>query len=446
MGERLHHWICSLGILSLGIFAEATPILLPWPIYLPSSSGASSSNGASSTTSSTSARAPNNVTLSIGNRVNTEAGLDDYGTTIDGLTINLARWWGNSSLNPNGTEVQIVTNLNDTLTIRFGFRSNTTKNTAVDTTNVTKATGERKKRSALQIPSIPDIPSFPASLTVPSIPSVPIPRLNSSFISINDILIPLPDSLSNLSLTRQLDISDGSSDSSQQPWEFIRRIAERQLFPIESLDPLVELLSSQYNSTAKPAFDTSLSVLSDLQQFASSVVNTGLDFVDSQASQHIGNAIRAFNGLTRAGQSCAGEFPEDAGQRVARKATDCVRDRLNEVNDIVDQFRDVVSSTENVFGGWLRQLSACNASAFANGDRSEQETAQRRCYVQATAESVTKSLFDLPIRWANLAVRTNNAVNNFQPDVTLCVASVGTEIASISTDYSLRIGLCQIIP
>lgn len=61
---------------------------LPWRNWPYSST--SSSSGTSSTSSTASSSTPSNTSISIGDRTNTNAGLDDYGTSITGLTITTA--------------------------------------------------------------------------------------------------------------------------------------------------------------------------------------------------------------------------------------------------------------------------------------------------------------------------------------------------------------------
>ncbi|XP_001864883.2 uncharacterized protein LOC6047887 [Culex quinquefasciatus] len=64
--------------------------LLPWSSWLNPTTTSSTSSGTSSTSTAT-ARTPSNVSIAIGDRTNTTAGLDDMGTVIDGLTINAGR-------------------------------------------------------------------------------------------------------------------------------------------------------------------------------------------------------------------------------------------------------------------------------------------------------------------------------------------------------------------
>lgn len=128
--------------------------------------------------------------------------------------------------------------------------------------------------------------------------------------------------------------------------------------------------------------DGGVAALNNTLTFASTVVNSALDYATEQASLGVQTAVRLYNGLTSAGQTCVGEFPEDAGRRVATKATGCVRERWNELVGIVEQFRSIVTSTDGDFSAWLEELSKCNVRNFGDVSGSQQETAQRRCYVQ----------------------------------------------------------------
>lgn len=186
--------------------------------------------------------------------------------------------------------------------------------------------------------------------------------------------------------------------------------------------------------------DTGVNALGETTDFFSGIVNSALDLATEQASSGIQDVVRTFKDLTQARQTCVGQVPDDAARQVVSKATGCVRERWNEVEGIVNQFLDVVSDTEEAYGGWLRALDGCNARNF---EGTGLDAAQRECYVQAIANSVGK-MIDIPMRWSNLTLRTSNAVTNFQPQVGLCVAGVGAEIASVSANIGLRIVLCQV--
>ncbi|XP_055547155.1 uncharacterized protein LOC129731301 [Wyeomyia smithii] len=383
---------------------------------------------------------PRNVTISIGNRFNSRPGLEDHGTNISGLTINITRWRAAVLPGTNITGILIPTVSNDTITIQIGHVNSPKEERLPNSTQKQN----RKKRAILSIPTVPEI-SIP---TIPAIPSIPLPLINGSHVSVNGNLLPLSDSISSLiSNIIGSDLGNLSPNLNlalELPWQFMQRIAQRRLLPIKTLDPLVQFLATQYNALAQPTIDSSLNVVDEIKRYASTMVNSSLGTVDIVVHEGTKNVIRMYNSLTDGGKSCVGGIPEDAGLRVSRKATNCVRDRWNELIGIIDQFRDLVANSSDTFGGWLKELKTCNASNFAN--ESDQETAQRRCYVQATAEVSTKMLLDYPLRWSSLAVRVVNAINNFEPQLGLCVAGVGAEVASISTHYSVRVGLCQLIP
>ncbi|XP_053697027.1 uncharacterized protein LOC128744210 [Sabethes cyaneus] len=369
---------------------------------------------------------PRNVVISIGNRHNTRAGLVDSGTNISGLTIKIARWWTVSSAGTNSTEILDPIVSDNTITIQIGHVNSTSNSTSEHS---------RRKRGILSIPT-PTIPAVSKVFQPPAIPSIPIPIINGSHVSINGNSIPLPDSISNIP----------GSQGFELPWQFLERVVTKQLLPIGTLDPLVKLLATQYNALAKPTIDATLNILDEIETYASNVTTSGLSTIDSVVYEGTRSVIQTYNSLTNGGKSCVGVFPEDAGLRVSKKATDCVRDRWNELVAIVDQFRNLVGETSDSFSGWLNKLAACNASAFANESPQDQETAQRRCYVQATAEVSIKMLIGYPLRWSQLTIRIVRAVNEFEPQVAICGAGVGVEVASITAEYSVKLGLCQMIP
>ncbi|KAL1389241.1 hypothetical protein pipiens_012537 [Culex pipiens pipiens] len=89
---RVQTYLIVVIVSALFSTSLGTPIfwLLPWSSWLNPSTTSSTSSGTSSTSTAT-ARTPSNVSIAIGDRTNTTAGLDDMGTVIDGLTINAGR-------------------------------------------------------------------------------------------------------------------------------------------------------------------------------------------------------------------------------------------------------------------------------------------------------------------------------------------------------------------
>lgn len=211
-----------------------------------------------------------------------------------------------------------------------------------------------------------------------------------------------------------------------------------------TLDSAVSFLSQLYSSTGKRMLDTGLTTLGETVDSLSSIVNSGLSFIEDQASDGIRGVTQSFKQLTRAGQNCVGQVPDDAARPVVAKATGCVRDRWNELDGIVNQFLTVVSDTEEAYGGWLRSLDGCNARNYAGLNDTALDGAQRNCYIQTIGNSIGK-LVDIPIRWANLTIRVNSAMTSFQPQVGLCVVGVGAEVAALSANIGVRVLLCQFL-
>lgn len=128
--------------------------------------------------------------------------------------------------------------------------------------------------------------------------------------------------------------------------------------------------------------DTGIDALGETADSLSGIVNSALDLATEQTSSGIQGVVRTFKGLTLARQRCVGQVPDDVARQVVSKATGCVRERWNEVEEIVNQFLDVVSDTEEAYGGWLRALDECNARNFEGMDESRLDAAQRECYVE----------------------------------------------------------------
>lgn len=363
------------------------------------------------------------INVSIGNRINTNAELDDRGTSIHNFGINLSHWNGNFTFAKNGSEIQVTRGDNGITNIRIIFNSNSTAQpTATNpfASNSTQPSNRRRKRAT----------------GFPSLPTIPIPTLNGSHAFLDGSFFPLPSAISNLSSTAN------NTCSLLQPWQFLQSFLDRRL-PMTALDTVVSFLSGLHNSTGKRLVDTGINSLGETTDFVSGIVNWALDLARDQTSAGIQNVVQTFKGLTQTGQSCVGQVPDDAARQVVSKATGCVRERWNEAEQIVNQFLSVVSDTEEAYGGWLRALEGCNASNFQGMSETAQNAAQRECYVKAIINSLGK-MIDIPVRWGNLAVFTSNAVTGFQTQVGLCVAGVGAEIASVSADIGVRIVLCQV--
>lgn len=210
------------------------------------------------------------------------------------------------------------------------------------------------------------------------------------------------------------------------------------------MDPLVDLLASNYLATGKAMTDRSLATLKATEDFLYNIANTSLNYVTDQVSLGLQSVTRSFNELTQTKRTCVGGIPEDAGRRVIERTTGCVRERLDVVMGIVDQFRTNVEATERVFSGWLIEMGRCNAKNFPGLADAELDDAQRKCYSKAI-ESPSGKLVDIPLRWTNLTMRTTTAVQTFKAQIGLCAAKVGLEVAAISTEFGSKITQCALL-
>uniref|UniRef100_A0A1Q3EUY1 Putative 41 kDa salivary secreted protein n=1 Tax=Culex tarsalis TaxID=7177 RepID=A0A1Q3EUY1_CULTA len=393
--------------------------------------------------------ADNYITISIGNSYNTQAGSNNYRTRINGLTIVLRRWFGKVTVSGNGNQIEVLGTGNDSTTIRIGLKQNPAKSKATSYSLELPASSEilnntipsRRKRETGFLPILPNPPT-PFVPSVPPTPAIPIPTMNSNYISIDGKLVRLPDSIANSTINAATGSSPlATTGTMKQPWQFLQTLIERR--PSKILDPLVEFLANNYLSTGKMMVDKGLTALGATEAYFYNIANTSLNYATDQVSLGLQGVTRSFNGLTLMKRTCVGGVPEDAGRRVMERSTGCVRERLDEVIGIVDQFRSNVEATEGVFSGWLIEMQKCNAKNFPNLADSELDVAQRQCYSQALV-SPTGKLIDIPQRWTSLALRTYTAVNTFQAQIGLCVAKVGLEIAAISAEFGSKITSCAL--
>ncbi|XP_052566848.1 uncharacterized protein LOC128093558 isoform X2 [Culex pipiens pallens] len=391
-----------------------------------------------------------NITISIGNRYNTQVGATDMGTNITGLTITLSRWSGKVSLAGSGNQIEVSSSGNDSTTIRVEFGQHLTKlnesssyvelPAPIEPTNNTIPS--RRKRETGFLPILP-VTAAPFVPSVPAAPAIPIPTMNSNYISIGGKLVALPESITKLTVNSSsiATASAVQSNTMQQPWQFLQTLMERR--PSKILDPVVDFLATSYLSTGKVMVDSALSALNTTEAFFYNIANSTLNFATDQVSLGLQGVTRSFNDLTQLKRTCVGGAPEDAGRRVMEKATGCVRERLDEVIGIVDQFRTNVEATEGVFSGWLIEMQKCNAKNFPTLADAELDAAQRKCYAEALV-SPTGKIVDIPLRWTTLASRTSTAVTTFKAQLGLCAGKVIMEVAAVANELGSKITSCAL--
>uniref|UniRef100_A0A1S4JNM6 Uncharacterized protein n=2 Tax=Culex quinquefasciatus TaxID=7176 RepID=A0A1S4JNM6_CULQU len=390
-----------------------------------------------------------NITISIGNRYNTQVGATDTGTNITGLTITLSRWSGKVSLAGSGNQIEVSSFGNDSTMIRVGYGQHLTKlnepsssvelPAPIEPTNNTIPS--RRKRETGFLPILP-VTATPFVPSVPAAPAIPIPTMNSNYISIGGKLVGLPESITKL--TANTSIGTGSavqSNTMQQPWQFLKTLMERR--PSKILDPVVDFLATSYLSTGKVMVDGALTALNKTEAFFYNIGNSSLNYATDQVSLGLQGVTRSFNDLTQMKRTCVGGAPENAGRRVMEKATGCVRERLDEVIGIVDQFRTNVEATEGVFSGWLIEMQKCNAKNFPTLADTELDAAQRKCYAEALV-SPTGKVVDIPLRWTTLASRISTAVTTFKAQLGLCAGKVILEVAAIANELGSKITSCAL--
>ncbi|XP_050071201.1 uncharacterized protein LOC126559129 [Anopheles maculipalpis] len=83
--------LLAVAVLTQPLLAAPIFWFLPWSFPSLSTTTSSSTTGTSSASSSNGASNSSNVSVAIGNRVNTSTGLDDYGTNITNVQINVNR-------------------------------------------------------------------------------------------------------------------------------------------------------------------------------------------------------------------------------------------------------------------------------------------------------------------------------------------------------------------
>uniref|UniRef100_A0A2M3YX03 Putative 41 kDa family salivary secreted protein n=1 Tax=Anopheles braziliensis TaxID=58242 RepID=A0A2M3YX03_9DIPT len=364
-------------------------------------------NQPSSTSQTTTPNEQSNVTLALGNRVNTDTGLTDYGTNVNDLGINVNRL--------------------------------------------------RRRRDIWNIESNPVLAGLAANNPV-----------NGSYIAIGNQVFTLPNNLSNVSLNIATGSSSSSSSTGQtappsisnflptipdnynQAFETL--VIQFQTQPLDAMDNVVQTLSDAYTNTFHRLFtEAGLKGLNETLEHGRSVIEAGIESLVDQGAQGFEQVIGSFSNSSERVQQCVGPdlTPTSIGRRVVGKGMDCVNRKWRQVSDIGGRIAEDILAADRGASDFLRNLTTCNGANFkaenaSGGSAGTRSTQRRRCYVR-TVGNFPQSLLFLPVSLTIESGKLYAALSSLQTDVALCAGEMGLEIGLVTAQVSSKIAFCQLV-
>lgn len=335
------------------------------------------------------------MTVALGNSINTVTGLNDYGTNVDGVTVNIVRrrrrrdiWNLSSLLGPNAPNGSYIAINN-------------------------------------QVFPLPDNLSN-VSLNVSSIPD-PQPFLNSSFIP------SIPQNYSNA---------------------FQTLVTGFETLPLDTLDNIVQLLSNGYQHTFGRLFlEQGFARLNQTLANGSAIVQHGLDNLAEQVGQGFEKIIARFNESTSSVQRCVGDNlnPTNVARSILNKGYTCVNRKWQELVELTGNIGQDIVAADNGASQFLANLTACSGTNVSKSISGAQLTTslrnalRRRCYVRSIV-SFPQPLLFLPVSLAIDGARLYASINGLEADIAACAGEQAVAIAIEVAQIGTTIVLCQVVP
>uniref|UniRef100_A0A2M3ZY32 Putative 41 kDa family salivary secreted protein n=1 Tax=Anopheles triannulatus TaxID=58253 RepID=A0A2M3ZY32_9DIPT len=358
-------------------------------------------NQPSATSATATPTQQSNVTLALGNRVNTDTALTDYGTRVNGLGINV----------------------------------------------------NRRRRDIWNIESNPVLAGLAANNPV-----------NGSYIAIGNQVFTLPNNLSNVSLniaagsgtTDQTVPPPNFSnflpiipDNYTQAFETL--VTQFQTQPLDAMDSVVQTLSNAYSNTFHGLFtEAGLKGLNETLEHGRSVIESGIESIIDQGAQGFEQVIASFNGSSARVQQCVGPdlTPNSIGRRVVGKGTDCVNRKWRQLSDIGGRIAGDILAGDQGASDFLRNLTTCrganfNAENASRGGATTRNALRRQCYAR-TIGNFPQPLLFLPVSLTIESGKLYAALSSLQSDVALCAGEMGLEIGLVTAQVSSKIAFCQV--
>uniref|UniRef100_A0A2C9GUP6 Uncharacterized protein n=1 Tax=Anopheles culicifacies TaxID=139723 RepID=A0A2C9GUP6_9DIPT len=352
----------------------------------------------SSSGSTSSASIPvqeSNVSIALGNRINTDTALDDYGTRVDGLTVNVLRrrrrrdlWSIPEILGSNYPNRSYIAINNQIFPLPDNL-SNVTLNVA--------STNSHQTINSTQPGSISFMPNIPENYT-------------SAFRSL---------------------------------------VNGFETLPLDAMDNIVRLLSAGYqNSFGQLFLERSFERLNQTLDYGRTVVRNGLDNLVDQTGHGFEQIIARFNSSSSAVQQCIGDSlnPTNVARSVVDKGYNCVNRKWQELNELAANIGEDIVAADKGASEFLANLTTCNGANFAgtyNQTTSQRNTLRRQCYVR-TFVSFSQPLLFLPGLLAIDGTKLYASISGLEADIGACAAEVALETGMTGAQIGTKIVLCQI--
>uniref|UniRef100_A0A1Y9H9L8 Uncharacterized protein n=1 Tax=Anopheles farauti TaxID=69004 RepID=A0A1Y9H9L8_9DIPT len=391
----------SRTTLALSIIVAISPQLecSPWFFFIPRPVQSSRNTSTTSAGTSSGTSQQSNVTVALGNRVNTETGLDDYGTSVDGVTLNIAR--------------------------------------------------RRRRRDIWDLSSLlgPNAPN--GSYIAINNQVFPLPE-NLSNVSLNVVSIPEPPQLLNLSQPSFVPTIPQNYTNA-----FQTLVTEFETLPLDAMDGIVQLLSTGYrNSFGQLFLEQGFARLHQALANGTRTVETGLNNLADQAGRGFEQLITRFNGSTSSVQRCVGDNlnPTNVSRSVLNTAYSCVNRKWQELVRLAKNIGQDIVAADNGASQFLTNLTACSAANVRASSTSGTEltTAQlnslrRQCYGRAIGSFPQRLLF-LPVSLAIDGTRLYASISGLEADIAACAGELAVAIGMESAQIGTKILLCQVFP
>ncbi|XP_003436685.2 uncharacterized protein LOC11175920 [Anopheles gambiae] len=336
-----------------------------------------------------------NVTVALGNRINTDTALDDYGTRVDGVTINVDR--------------------------------------------------RRKRRDIWGLSSIlgPNAPN--GSYIAINNQVFPLPESLSN-VSLNIAPVPSSGHIVNISQFTSDSFMPAISDNYTTAFQSLMN--DFQTLPLDTMDSIVKLLATGYQNTFGQLFlEESFQRLNQTLDYGREVVRNGLSNLADQAGQGFERIITRFNSSTGAVRQCVGDNlnPTNVARSVVDRGYNCINRKWQQLTELAGNIGEDIVAADKGAAEFLANLTTCNGAAnFSSSvSTSERNTLRRQCYVRVIT-SFPQPLLFLPVSLAIDGAKLYASVSGLEVDIGACAAEVALAIGMTTAQIGTKVALCQV--
>uniref|UniRef100_A0A1Y9IVP1 Uncharacterized protein n=1 Tax=Anopheles minimus TaxID=112268 RepID=A0A1Y9IVP1_9DIPT len=384
-------------LVAIFVFVVITPQHECNPLfYLPRPAPPSTSTSSGSASSTSTPVQQSNVSIALGNRVNTDTALDDYGTRIDGLTVNVVR--------------------------------------------------RRRRRDIWSIPELLGSNISNGSYISINNQIFPLPD-NLSNVSLNVASLSNSQQIFNISQPSSVSFMPTIPENYTNAFQSL--VTGFETLPLDFMDNIVRLLSTGYNNSFGQLFlERSFERLNQTVDYGRKIVRNGLDNLVDQTGHGFEQIISRFNNSSSAVQQCIGDNlnPTNVARSVVNKGYNCVNRKWQELDELAGNIGEDIVAADKGASEFLANLTICNGANFEGSNNlttSQRNTLRRQCYVR-TIVSFPQPLLFLPVSLAIDGTKLYASVSGLEADIGACAAEVALEIGMTGAQIGTKIVLCQV--